>query len=421
LARITKIIQIIWQIKMKRAILLTLIVVACIVGFLTIRGTMPFIPVMGSSMEPTFSAGSLLLIHPIESPEDIEVGDIIVYNVPAPVQEIYNYPSMVVHRVIKIEKTARGLFFRTKGDNTGEDPFTIRTQDLRGTVSTEIPFIGFPLLFFQSKQGLVFLIIGLSLLAVYLYSGEVTRGRQIVHNKLFAPVLEQNQRGNWEITHRMETTEKAMESTHQALQSFSEAMAEYAVHLKSHTSAIQGLSEASQELRKGASDQNRILGSLVQRLEQAPARVEPRAKEIIVREKGKPPLEKITRPAGTDQVIIEVQVSPRIEPVVAGEPAPPATTAAVQPASRGEEAIAEPERDDYPPGCYQIRRAPSRKLTLAEKQNRILKRVNDTENSQVEVREPAGKWSASKSHAAAAKKLIARKVNTHTGDTRSKK
>jgi signal peptidase len=363
---------------MKRAIALTLIIAACIVGFLTVRGTMPFVPVMGSSMEPTFSAGSLLLVDSVKSPETIEVGDIIVYNVPAPVQRVYNYPATVVHRVIKIEKNARGVFFRTKGDNTGEDPFTIRTQDLRGTVSREIPMLGFPLLFFQSKQGLIFTAIALSILAFYLYNGEVNRGRQIVHNKLFSPVIEQNKRTNWEITQRMETTEKAMQSTHQALNSFAEAMSEYAVHLKSHTSAIQGLSEASQDLRKGAGEQNRILSNLAQRLERAPARAEARHREIIVREKGKP-LERITRPAGADQVIIEAPVSPRVEPVISQEPAhlQPVT---VELSRSGEGIIAEPEREDYPPGCYQIRRGAPRKLSLAEKQNRILKQYDDKED-----------------------------------------
>ncbi len=370
---------------MKRAILLTSIIAACIVGFLSVRGTLPFIPVMGSSMEPTFSAGSLLLTEPIENPDTIEVGDIIVYNVPALTRQMYNYPSTVVHRVIKVTETERGVFFRTKGDNTGEDPFTVRPQDLRGTVNSEIPYLGFPLLFFQSKQGLIFLITGLSLLALYLYGSEITRGRQVVHNKIFSPVIEQNQRNSYIMTHRMETTEKVMDNTQQALQSFSEAMAEYAVHLKSHTSAIQGLSEASQELRKGAGEQNRILSNLVSRVEQAPARAEPRVepkeKEIIVREKGKPPLEHIIKPAGTDQVIVEVQVSPRIEPIITRERVAVPVGALERAPVTGEGAIAEPERDDYPPGCYQVRREPAESLTLAEKQNRILKRYSRIEGT----------------------------------------
>lgn len=402
---------------MKRAILLTSIIAACIVAFLSVRGTLPFIPVLGNSMEPTFSAGSLILIDPIEDIDSIEVGDIIVYSVPAMTREIYNYPAIVVHRVVKVTETERGVFFRTKGDNTGEDPFTIRPQDLKGTIGKEIPYLGFPLLFFQSKQGLIFLITGLSLLALYLYGGEITRGRQIVHGKLFAPVLEENRRNSWVITNRMETTEKVMESTQQALLSFSGAMSEYAVHLKSHTSAIQGLSEASQELRKGASEQNRILTNLVQRVEQAPARVEPRAKEIIVREKGKQPLKHITKPAGTDQVIVEIQVSPKIEPVFTREQVPVPSGAPGQRPPTREEAIAQPERDDYPPGCYQIRREPAVQLTLAEKQSKILKRISEVEDTAAVMQRPVGERSATTPHTTVTHKAITRKVNADTEDS----
>lgn len=403
---------------MKRAILLISIIAACIVGFLSMRGTLPFIPVLGNSMEPTFSAGSLCFIEPIENPDTIEVGDIIVYNVPPVTRELYNYPPTVVHRVVKVTRNERGVFFRTKGDNTGEDPFTIRAQDIRGTVSKEISYVGFPLLFFQSRQGLIFLITGLSLLALYLYGGEVTRGKQFVHNKLFSPVLDENRRSNWTMTNRMEKTEKTMESTHDALKSFSEAMGEYAVHLKSHTSAIQGLSEASQELRKGAGEQNRILGNMVNRMEQAPSRVEPgiepRAKEIIVREKGKPPLEHITKPAGTDQIIVEVQVTPQIQPVFAREQVPE------QAPVTGEGAIAEPERDDYPPGCYRIRREPAEQLTLAEKQNRISKWSSKIKDTVATVVKPADQEIEIPPYPTTAKKVITPKGKIDTKNTLSR-
>jgi methyl-accepting chemotaxis protein len=68
----------------------------------------------------------------------------------------------------------------------------------------------------------------------------------------------------------MEASEKGVEATQQALTSFAAAIAEYAEHLKSHTSAIQGLSEASQELKKGAAEQNkvfeRLLGAMEERI-----------------------------------------------------------------------------------------------------------------------------------------------------------
>jgi signal peptidase I len=249
---------------MKRAIGLIVITAACIAAFLSVRGTLPFMPIFGSSMEPTLKSGGLLLIEPMEA-QDIKEGDIIVYSVPSMVRDYYNYPPTVAHRVVKIYTTP-SLTFRTAGDNTGEDPFTIRPQDIRGTVGSQIPMLGLPLLFFQSQQGMIFVIIALALLAFFLYGGEITRGGSIIHRGIFAPVINEEKRTNRVLTSKIESTEQKMNNTEQALEKFAAAVAEYAQHLASHTSAIQGLSEASHELKRGAAEQNRVLMSLVENM-----------------------------------------------------------------------------------------------------------------------------------------------------------
>jgi len=253
--------------RFKRA--LTLIAVAAIIlaGFLAVRGTMPFMPVFGTSMEPELHAGNLILIKSLE-PEEVEVGDIIVYNVPQSIQDFYNYPPIVAHRVIEARDTQFGMAWRTKGDNAGEDPFTIRAQDLRGTVSSQIPFLGFPFLFLQSQQGLMFVIIALTLFALYLYASDISRGGQKIHRGIFAPVIRETERDTETIAQRMDGTEKVMAQTQEALSSFATAMAEYAEHLRSHTSAIQGLAEASHELKQGAAEQNKVLEHIVEALQQ---------------------------------------------------------------------------------------------------------------------------------------------------------
>ena len=269
---------------MKRGLGLTLIIVACIVGFLSIRGIMPFIPIFGSSMEPTLQSGGLMMIKPVAA-KDVKVGDIIVYNVPAMVRDYYNYPPVVAHRVIEI-KTAPNLGFRTKGDNTGEDPFTIRPQDLRGTVGDQIPYLGIPMLFLQSQQGVIFAIVALSLLAFFLYGGEIGQGGRTLHRSIFAPVINEEKRANRALSRQIETTEQRMNSTEQALEKFAAAIELYAQHLNSHTGAIQGLSEASHELKRSSAEQNRFLmhmmenmGQPVPRREELTSRVEPAVPE----------------------------------------------------------------------------------------------------------------------------------------------
>ena len=254
---------------MKRALGLTFLIAACVVGFLSIRGAMPFMPIFGSSMEPTLQSGNLLMIEPKDA-QDVEVGDIIVYNVPSMIRDYYNYPPVVAHRVVEI-KTKPALSFRTAGDNTGEDPFTIRPQDIRGTVGEQYPYLGLPLLFFQSQQGLIFIITALSLLAFFLYGNELSLSGRKLQRGVFAPVIQESHRTNRVLAQKMETNEQRMEVTQQALEKFALAIAEYAGHLASHTSAIKGLAEASQELKKSSAEQNKVLMRMMETMEN-PAR-----------------------------------------------------------------------------------------------------------------------------------------------------
>jgi signal peptidase len=246
---------------MKRAILLITLTVLFVVAFLTVKGTLPFMPIYGSSMEPTLTSGSLMMISPID-PKNIKVGDIIVYNIPSMTREYYNYPPTIAHRVVQVI-TSPSLGYRTQGDNTGPDPFTVRPEDIRGTVGSQIPYIGIPLLFFQSTQGMIFAIIALVLLALFLYGTELGRGGGWVHRGFFSPVIIEEKKASRMLSRQLEGTEKKMETTEQALDKFSAAVAEYAKHLASHTSAIQGLSEASHELKRGASEQNRVLSAIM--------------------------------------------------------------------------------------------------------------------------------------------------------------
>lgn len=266
---------------MKRAIGLILTTIAVIVAILSVRGTMPFMPIYGSSMEPTLHSGSLMFIQPIYNPKDIKIGDIIVYNVPKSIQDYYNYPPVVSHRVVKVNDVP-SLTFRTQGDNTGEDPFTIRPTDIRGTVGKQIPYLGLPMLFFQSKQGMIFAIIALAILALFLYGRELGQGGNWIHKGIFSPVINEEKKANRVLSKKIELTEKKMDSTEQALNNFSAAVAEYAKHLASHTSAIQGLSEASHELKNGAAEQNRVLAAMLDNMSNIPKTTAPTGKQEAV-------------------------------------------------------------------------------------------------------------------------------------------
>jgi septal ring factor EnvC (AmiA/AmiB activator) len=82
------------------------------------------------------------------------------------------------------------------------------------------------------------------------------------------------------LSRKIEATEQKMTNTEQALEKFAAAVAEYAKHLSSHTSAIQGLSEASHELKKGAAEQNRVLMTLMENMSKPGYRPEARPMKI---------------------------------------------------------------------------------------------------------------------------------------------
>jgi len=126
------------------------------------------------------------------------------------------------------------------------------------------------------------------------------------------------------LSNRFEGTEKALES-------FAGAMQQYAVHIASHTSAIQGLSDASQALKNSAMEQNQILFHLshsleTDRSEREVARVEQVVNELEKRTmivlqardelEGKKPAATYTLPkrVSASKPVPPAEISPHKEP-----------------------------------------------------------------------------------------------------------
>ena len=99
---------------------------------------------------------------------------------------------------------------------------------------------------------IIFIVIVLLLLAIFLFSNDIVVSLRNRYRVFISPVVEENHRVSLVLSNRFEGTEKALES-------FASAMQEYAHHMASHTSAIKGLSEASQALKNSAVEQNQIL------------------------------------------------------------------------------------------------------------------------------------------------------------------
>jgi len=97
------------------------------------------------------------------------------------------------------------------------------------------------------------------LLGSILYYQELARLIHAFYLRVSGPPAFEEVYTEPELTTKMKQTEQKMADTEQALDKFSSAIEKYATHLSSHTGAIQGLNAASQELHKGAAQQNRVL------------------------------------------------------------------------------------------------------------------------------------------------------------------
>lgn len=120
----------------------------------------PLVVVTSDSMLPTLERGHLLVLQR-QAPEDIHVGEIIVYNAD------WHTQAPVVHRIIQIENVTGELRYYTQGDNNNQpDPLYRTYDDIVGVVVFSIPFIGNITLFLQQPGVLPIIIVFLIILMI---------------------------------------------------------------------------------------------------------------------------------------------------------------------------------------------------------------------------------------------------------------
>ncbi|MBX6370306.1 MAG: signal peptidase I [Rhodospirillales bacterium] len=142
-------------------------VAAYVVAAVVWRANPPVVPVAGVSMKPTLEAGDLVFVEGVE-PRKLRKGDIIAFEVPPGPRDKYNLPPALVHRIVKIDRTPAGIILHTKGDaNAGEDVFLTRADRVIGRMTARVKGLGYPILFFRSRQGKIFL--GATALVALLY------------------------------------------------------------------------------------------------------------------------------------------------------------------------------------------------------------------------------------------------------------
>lgn len=130
-----------------------------------ITGTPPSIAgyqmyiVLSGSMGPTFEAGSVVFVRPLD-PTQLEAGDIITY------KGNDGSETLTTHRVMEVVNEGT-LSFVTKGDaNDVRDGSTVPAANVVGRVQYSAPYLGHLMAFTQTKKGLILLVIAPGLLII---------------------------------------------------------------------------------------------------------------------------------------------------------------------------------------------------------------------------------------------------------------
>jgi len=111
-----------------------------------------FLMVMGGSMGPALSSGSVAMVQPVNVSE-IEVGDIIAY------QPRHVGSTVTTHRVINIIRQEGDISFQTAGDhNEFADKYPVPSDCVLGKMQFHIPFLGYIFHFLKQPFGYILLV-----------------------------------------------------------------------------------------------------------------------------------------------------------------------------------------------------------------------------------------------------------------------
>lgn len=124
------------------------------ISFLPFENGLQIYTVQSGSMEPVIQTGSVIFVLPFSS---YSVGDIVT-------RQNQSSTITVTHRIV--EQTDQG--FVTKGDaNDAEDPTPLTPSGIVGKYLFQIPYLGYPIAYARTAQGLILLIIIPALFVIF--------------------------------------------------------------------------------------------------------------------------------------------------------------------------------------------------------------------------------------------------------------
>jgi hypothetical protein len=132
----------------------------------------------------------------------------------------------------------------------------VSSEQIIGKESTSIPYLGYPVMFPQSRQGWFFLGGLVILILLYCNSDYLLKTGKRLRQAFTGVSSSEFAQSQDEIEHKIGLMS---DQVSQSMNNFSSAMSEYARHIASHTSAIQSLAQAARHMESILAKQDSIL------------------------------------------------------------------------------------------------------------------------------------------------------------------
>ncbi len=114
--------------------------------------------VSSESMTPTIKANSLILVRSLK---EYKVGDIVTI-------KTTESTKTITHRIVNQINKNQKIIFETKGDaNKSKDLENLDRENIIGKVFFVVPYLGLPIIYSKTPQGLIFLIIIPATIIIY--------------------------------------------------------------------------------------------------------------------------------------------------------------------------------------------------------------------------------------------------------------
>lgn len=138
--------------------LLVVLGIFVVFSFVPIPGNYRIFTVQSGSMEPAIHTGSLIFSKPLK---EYSPGDIVTRKTSDP-------KTTVTHRIISKEEVDGEISFKTKGDaNNSEDVGKTSPEDIVGKVLLSVPWLGYPVSYARTSQGVILLIVIPAVIIIY--------------------------------------------------------------------------------------------------------------------------------------------------------------------------------------------------------------------------------------------------------------